>query len=509
MILSVEDIRKSEHFTMEQEPVTSIDLMERAGVSFVHHFLQSWQILPEDTIVVFCGPGNNGGDGLVIARLLAQHGFITIVVPCTAEGKITPSFQTNMERIKNLSIPSLQLVDYSDELMQSLHEQSNLIVIDALFGIGISNSLTGYFATIVQAINKLRAPVFAVDVPSGLFPDRHTPKNSPTILASYTYTFQFMKLAYLLPENEKRVGKSKIIDIGLQLPPDVKANKMLITRDIVQRLIVSSSKFAHKGSNGHGLLIAGSTEMPGAAMLASKAAMRSGIGKITLHSPSAVLDKLALYLPEGLQSRDNSPYCFSGVDLKKLPTITAIAIGPGLGQRKESASALSTLLDEVQSPVILDADTLNIFGKNKTWLAYLPENSILTPHFKEFERLTGVAAHDFDRLERLKHFAQRYRVIVILKGAHSVVAMPDGKLFFNTTGNPGMATAGSGDVLTGILLAFLAKGYPPEVMALLACYLHGLAGDIAIQKRESCESLIASDLIDFLGYAFKELIEGT
>ena len=507
MILLVEDIRNSEQFTMAQEPIASIDLMERAGASFVQYILQSGCLLQEHSVAVFCGPGNNGGDGLVIARLLAQYGFTTTVVLCTTEGRTTPDFQINLERIKKLSIPSLRILDYHDELMQSFYEQPNLVVIDALFGIGLSKPLTGYFASIVQSINALHVPVIAVDVPSGLFPDQHTPANCTTIFASYTCTFQFMKLAYLLPENEKRVGESAVIDIGLQLPPEVKPDKMLITHDDVKGLIVPISKYAHKGSNGHGLLIAGSAEMPGAALLASKAAMRSGVGKLTLHSPATVLDKLSLYLPEGLQSRDNSPNCFSEIDLEKLPTVTAIAVGPGLGQRKETVSALNRLLDEVRHPFILDADVLNILGNNKTWLSYLPEYSILTPHFKEFDRLAGIAVHDFDRLERLKHFVQKYNVIVILKGANSVVAMPDGKLFFNTTGNQGMATAGSGDVLTGILLAFLSKGYPPEIAAILACYLHGLSGDLAVKKRESFESLIASDLIDFLGAAFNELID--
>ena len=505
MILSVENIRKSEQFTMEQEPVASIDLMERAGVAFVQQFLQSGHLSQNHTVAVFCGAGNNGGDGLVIARLLAQYGFATTVVLCTAEGKVTQDNQTNLERIKNLSIPSLQIWDYTAERMQSFHLQPNLVVIDALFGIGLSKPLTGYFAEIVQAINALRVSVIAVDVPSGLFPDRHTPKNCPTILATCTYTFQWMKQAYLLPENEKRVGEPVLLDIGLQLPSEVKSDKMLLTHDIVKGLIVPPSKFAHKGSNGHGLLIAGSMEMPGAALLASKAAMRSGIGKLTLHAPKTVLDKLTLYLPEGLQNCDSSPHCFSEIDMNELPTVTALAIGPGLGRRKESVLALGRLIDEVKSPLILDADALNILGENKTWLPYLPEYSILTPHFKEFERLAGVAVHDFDRLERLKHFAQKYHLIVILKGAYSVIAMPDGKLFFNTTGNSGMATAGSGDVLTGILLAFMAKGYPSEIAAMLACYLHGLAGDLAVQKRESCETLIASDLIEFLGDAFKEI----
>lgn len=508
MILPVNLIRESENFTIEHEPIASIDLMERAATSFVEHLFKHHDLPPLSQIAVFCGPGNNGGDGLVIARLLAQNGFQVNALICTAEGNPTNEFSVNLERLKTLQLSNLTIkqVD-STESLRSVN-LSPILVIDALFGIGLSKPLTGYFAEIVHFINALKSVVIAVDVPSGLYPDTHTPKNNACIFADLTFTFQYQKLGYLLPENEKRVGQVSVIDIGLLLPPNTNPLQLTIDDELISKLLMKPSLFAHKGINGHGLLIAGSGDMPGAALLGAKSAMRGGIGKVTVHTPANVVSILAGFLPEAVISSDANPYCFSNIDLENFPTINAIAIGPGLGQNQKSAVALSTLIDEIHSPMIFDADALNILANNKTWLSYLPEYSILTPHFKEFERLTGKAENDFDRLEKLTHFAKRYTVIVILKGANSAIAMPDGKLYFNTSGNPGMATAGSGDVLTGLLLAQLAKGYPPEIAAMIAVFIHGLAGDIAVQEKESFESLIATDIIEHLGEAFRLMWNG-
>ncbi|MDL2230812.1 NAD(P)H-hydrate dehydratase [Bacteroidales bacterium OttesenSCG-928-L19] len=502
MILPVNQIRKSEKFTIEHEPISSIDLMERAATSFVEYLLKHHDLPPLAEIAIFCGPGNNGGDGLVIARLLAQNGFQIHALICTAEASPSDEFAINLKKLKALKISNLTIIQIDAIEILSSANLSPTLVIDALFGIGLSKPLTGYFAEIVHFINTLKSVTIAVDVPSGLYPDKHTPKNSICIHADLTFTFQYQKLAYLLPENESRVGQVSVIDIGLSLPPEIDIQKLLIDSEVISKLLMKSSHFAHKGSNGHGLLIAGSAEMPGAALLAAKSALRGGIGKVTVHTPTSVAQILAGFVPEAVISHDDDSRCFSKLDIEQFPTVNAIAIGPGLGQNKKSAGALSTLIDEIGSPMIFDADALNILAENKTWLSYLPEYSILTPHFKEFERLTGKAENDFDRLEKLTHFAKRYSVIVVLKGAHSAIAMPDGKLYFNTTGNPGMATAGSGDVLTGLLLAQLAKGYPPEIAAMISVFIHGLAGDIAVHEKESYESLMATDIIEYFGEAF-------
>ena len=271
-------------------------------------------------------------------------------------------------------------------------------------------------------------------------------------------------------------------------------------------MLIPPKKFAHKGSNGHGLLIAGSRTMPGAAILSATAALRSGIGKVTVHTTANVAAALPIALPEAILSTDENMECVSKCHWEDMYGINAIAIGPGIGRSPKTLAMLKDLLSEVTAPVVFDADALNLLAENKTLLAYLPENAILTPHFKEFERLAGASENDFDRIERVGNFAKKHNVIVILKGANSIIAMPDGKYFVNSTGNPGMATAGSGDVLTGILLALLAKGYAPQLAALLGTYLHGLAGDCALDK-ESHESLIASDIAHNIGKAIKKMRE--
>jgi ADP-dependent NAD(P)H-hydrate dehydratase / NAD(P)H-hydrate epimerase len=503
MIPTVPEIRECEKQTIINEPIASVDLMERAGSVFIERLCDRICIRDFSGAVIFCGPGNNGGDGLVIARLLALDNFPVEVMICNESSNTTDEFQINLKRLKEVSSSNLSITLLKNT--EAISIKKGFLVIDALFGIGISHPLSGYYAEIANCINQSSAPVIAVDNPSGLFPDEHTSEASPCICANLTITFQFYKTAYLLPENEKRVGEVLVADIGLKMPEGYEYNNFIIDKSLVRGLIQTPSKFAHKGSNGHGLLIAGSENMPGAAIIGAKAALRSGIGKVTVHLPSSIANLIPLTSPEALLNRDKNEYYLSGIDFDKLPSVNAIAVGPGIGNNKITTVALKNILEEVNSPIILDADALNILSENKVWINYLPTNSILTPHFKEFERLAGKCENDFDRIKKLKEFAVKNEVIVILKGAHTVVAMPGGKLYFNTTGNPGMATAGSGDALTGILLAHLARGYHPETAAIMGVYIHGLAADMAIENGESFESLIASDISKNLGATFKNI----
>jgi len=281
------------------------------------------------------------------------------------------------------------------------------------------------------------------------------------------------------------------------------SNFHLLTQELVKEAYIPVPKFAHKGSNGLGLLIAGSRNMPGAALLSAKAALRSGLGKLIVHAPATVLDKVALYVPEAiLDCRD----VVRNVSTKKIGNYNAIAIGPGLGTDSVSQKMIFKLLRATPYPIIVDADGLNILAEQKTWLDFLPKNSILTPHAGEFDRLTEKSANRFERVLKAQDFAQKYQVIVVLKGHYTNVITSSGYTYINTTGNPGMATAGSGDVLTGIILGLLTKGYVPENAAKLGVYLHGLAGDYALEN-QSNESLIASDIIDNLGKAFQSLLK--
>lgn len=526
---------------MREEPISSLDLMERAGIRFTEYLLQHCPIDRFAEIVVVCGPGNNGGDGLVIARhLYAQRLPVRVLLAVPDGARTTVEFETNLERWYALSeeqkTKRTQLYHEGEELTWgetrhtqdyqgrrkhtweqtlpcSIHQDSvkevgecPVLVIDAIFGIGLSKPLRDYHAQLVENINQSGAYIIAVDAPSGMKLDEHTEGKALSVRANETYTFQFYKLAYLLPETYKRCGEVSVIDIGLRLP-DGDYKSQLIEQNTIKHLLHHPYKYAHKGSMGHGLLIAGSADMPGAAILAATAALRGGIGKVTVHSPSRVCDLLPTVIPEALLSRDSNNESFSRIDFERHPGINAVAIGCGLGKSKAAVQGLKSVLDEVGDPLILDADALNILAENKTWLGFLPARSILTPHIKEFERMAGKADNDFDRIGKLRQFAEKYGVIVILKGAHTAVAMPDGRVFFNTTGNPGMATAGSGDVLTGLLLALLSQGYAPEAAALIGVHLHGSAADCATAQHGHPTALIASDIPKCFGKAIQGLFD--
>ena len=505
-VLSVAQVRESEKLTMNEEPIPSIDLMERAGTRFAEHLLQHCPTDRFAEIVVTCGPGNNGGDGLVIARQLYLQKLPVRVLLAVPEGaRTTPEFETNLERWYALSSEQRTQYTHVYHEGETLDWKQPTLLIDAIFGIGLSKPLRDYHARLVEQINKSGAYIIAVDAPSGMPLDGHTDDKALSVMAQETYTFQFYKLAYLLPETYRRCGEVSLIDIGLRLPPG-DYPMQLIGTETIKRLFHHPKKYAHKGTMGHGLLIAGSADMPGAAILAATAALRGGIGKVTVHSPSKVCDLLPAAIPEAILSRDTNSDSFSRIDLERHPGINAVAIGCGLSTSPAATQGVKSLLDELSDPLILDADALNILAQNKTWLGFLPANSILTPHLKEFERLAGKSDNDFDRIDRLRAFALKHGIIVILKGAHTAVAMPDGHVFFNTTGNPGMATAGSGDVLTGLLLALLSQGYAPAAAALIGVWLHGAAGDCAATQYGHPTALIASDLPKFFGKAIEKAV---
>ena len=516
MIVNRKYIRESERVTMEKEPIASIDLMERAATRFVEHLNNALPLNTFRCAVLFCGPGNNGGDGLVIARLLAQKGIEVFAIDCSFDKKRTEEFQTNLQRFQQLNLANAHLEPY-DELTLQQHDFTEALCIDALFGIGLSRPVDGKFRDVIRFINYHFSEIVAVDVPSGFFCDEHTPYTAAHVRATHTFTFQFMKWEFLLPANRSSVGEVSVIDIGLQLPESVKETD-LFCEDAIQvctaemvKLMLSATpteKFSNKGTFGHALLIAGSQKMPGAAILSATSALRGGCGKLTVHSTANVIEALPIALPEAILNPDPCEECVSVCYWEEMNGLNAIAIGPGIGQSQKSEALLKSLLSEVRSPIIFDADALNLLSRNKTLLADLPPRSILTPHVKEFERLAGPCDSQTDRMIRLKQWVMRYQVTVILKGHNSVVAVPDEKwgcrMVIIPTGNAGMATAGSGDVLTGLLLGLMARTQLPEVSAIVAAYLHGLAGDLALEY-QSEESLIATDICQNIGKAFKKV----
>lgn len=494
-ILNGEQIRELDAYTIKHEPIPSIDLMERACRAFCSWF--TTHVDTRYTVGIVCGTGNNGGDGLGIARMLLDWNYSIKVWVVEGGGRESLDFKTNLQRLKE----KIQIQVISKNYDKGLFAGCD-VLIDALFGSGLSRPVEGVSAEVIGCMNHAKAIRVAVDIPSGLMAD--APSTGAIIKADHTVSFQLPKLAFFLPENHPYVGEWHVVDIGLSKAglEQTQTNTFLLTKKDVVRLVKPQHKFDHKGKRGHALLIAGSYGKMGAAVLASRAALRTGVGLLTSHVPVKGYEIIQTAVPEAMVSIDQADECFSM--MPEIEPYTAIGIGPGLGKDKKTIQALRVVLEKINAPAVLDADALNIISENRELLALIKPGTILTPHPKEFERLAGSSKNDFDRLERQRAFSKQYRVVVVLKGAYTTITSPEGDLFINHTGNPAMATGGSGDVLTGILTALLAQGYPAVEAAQLGVWLHGLAGDEARRKLGQ-RGLIASDFIEHLPVAFASL----
>ena len=499
-ILAIDKIREADAYTIQNEPILSIDLMERASMACCNWIAD--RFTTDVKIRVICGPGNNGGDGLAIARLLAIRGYSIDVFYAKLSDKFSADFTLNFSRLDKLQGINLTLLTEGDTL-PDFHDSG--VVIDALFGSGLTRPVDGLAAEIIRHINGCASTVVSIDIPSGLFADAssiHT--HSPVVQADHTLSFQMPKLAFMFAENATFTGVWHILPIGLHtdfLDGAVTKN-YYTTRNEVSGIMLPRPIFAHKGNFGHALLIAGSSGKMGAAVLSARACLRSGVGLLTAHIPQNGLNVMPVAVPECMVRPDPAQSIFTTPG--DLTPYNAIGIGPGIGTDDLTQKALKLLIQEARFPMVLDADALNILSQNKTWIAFLPKNSILTPHPKEFERLAGKCNDDFERLEAARSFAVKFSVILVLKGMHTAICCPDGHCYFNSTGNAGMATAGSGDVLTGILLGLLGRGYTPKEAALLGVYLHGFAGDLAAMALGQ-ESMMAGDITTYLSEAFLSL----
>jgi len=499
-ILSIQNTREADNYTIANEPITSIDLMERAATQ-IYKWIKK-RVDNSIKIIVFAGPGNNGGDGLATARMLASKGYEVEVNLIMFNTKTSDDFNQNLKRLNVVEEVSINEIKDAKDLKATSPDD---LIIDAIFGSGLSRPAKGLAAEAIHHINNQPAIKLAIDIPSGLFADE-TSKNemSPIVRADYTLSFQMPKLAFLLPENEGFVGQWELLDIGLhpQFINDVETSNFFMQKDDITFSLKPRTKFSHKGSFGHALLIAGSYGKMGAAVLAAKACLKSGVGLLHVHIPKTGYQIMQTATAETMLSIDRYDNYFSEVpDLSKY---NVVGIGPGLGTESQSQMALKLLIQNNQAPMVFDADALNILSENKTWLAFLPKDSVLTPHPKEFERLAGKWKNDFERLELQRQFAVKHGVVVVLKGAHTSICLPDGNCYFNSTGNNGMATAGSGDVLTGIITGLIAQSYPPATAAIAGVFIHGLAGDIAVRKTGK-HALLAGDIIENIGKAFKKL----
>lgn len=501
-IFTCEQIRQIDSYTIKNEPVASTDLMERAaGKIFAwltEHFKHS------DRFMIFVGPGNNGGDGLALGRMLLQQDYDTQIYSVNLNGKESEDRKTNRQRLEASGAGNLQIISSPGDIPVI---PGDYIVIDALFGSGLSRPADGLSKEIISAINRSGAIVVSIDIPSGLFCENNNSNDKDAIVkATYTLTFQFPRLAFMFSENSPFTGEWRILPIGLH--PSAISNTVTpftyLSNKTVFPLLKKRRKFDHKGVFGHGLLISGSYGKIGAAVLASKAALRTGIGLLTTRIPACGYEIMQSSVNEAMVSTDDQE------DFISSPVIPgnydAIGIGPGIGMHEKTVSALKTILTECNTPLVLDADALNIIAANKELFDLIPEETVLTPHPGEFDRLARKSKSGYERFEKQTEFSKRHNCIVVLKGAYTSVSMPDGSVFFNSTGNPGMATAGSGDVLTGIILSLLSQGYNPRNAAITGVYLHGLAGDIAAEE-SGYESIIAGDIINCIGKAFNKIRE--
>ena len=494
-ILSAEQIRALDKATIENEPVSSIDLMERASREFVTWFTEKFNAL--NKVGIICGTGNNGGDGLAIARMLEDWGYPVKVWIVRGTVKETEDFKRNVKRAEG----KVKMFEISNEGDLDLFDDRD-VLIDAVFGYGLSRPTEGLYARVIDSINSTDAVRVSVDMPSGLMADAVS--SGPIVKAHYTISFQLPKLAFFFPENHTYTGEWSLIDIGLYKPfiREAPTDRLLLTIKGIKKLFKSRSKFDHKGTFGHGMLICGSYGKIGAAVLAGGATLRSGVGLLTAYVPKCGYEILQTSLPEAMVITDPSDHVLSAAPDTSRATV--LGIGPGIGQDPATVKMLSKTLEDFNKPVVLDADALNIISANREMFYLIPEGSILTPHPKEFERLVDGWRNDFERLDKQVKLAVQLKSVVVLKGGFTSIASPDGKVYFNSTGNPGMATGGTGDVLTGILTGLLAQGYDATEAAIVGVYIHGLSGDLAMNETGE-ESLIASDVIKFLPAAFRHM----
>lgn len=468
--------------------------MERACRAFVNWFTEKFN--GAHAVAIVCGTGNNGGDGLGIARMLSEWRYPLKVFVIRGSSE-TEDFKTNLERLQSKA----EIVEITslDKNIFSGYD----VLIDAIFGSGLTRPVEGIFAQAIHFMNESDAIRIAVDIPSGLLADKVS--KGEIFKADYTVTFQLPKLAFLFPGSHAFTGSWCVVDIGLNklFIKEQQTSHYYITAKDIKKIMKPRSKFDHKGTYGHALLIAGSYGKMGAALLSGRGVLRAGVGLLTVHIPECGYIILQSSIAEAMASVDEHKHFITTIPA--LDKYTVVGTGPGLGQDKLTVKAFRKLLEDFRKPLVLDADALNILSDNRELLPLVPAGSILTPHPKEFERLVGKWSDDFDRLEKQISLAKQLKSVVVLKGANTSVASPNGEVYFNSTGNPGMATGGTGDVLTGILTGLLAQGYSSIDTAIAGVYLHGLAGDIAARE-SGMVSLIASDLLEFLPAAFKKII---
>ena len=500
-ILSPSQIHQADSATLQKQKINSIQLMERASQT-IFEWLAHWLQDSKSTIHIFCGVGNNGGDGLVVGRLLVEKGYQVMIYVVDYSDKHSGDFTENLVRFEKLNQRKIQFIKSTESFPEIMSED---LIIDAIFGIGLNRSPQGWIKKLIQYLNHSAAYKIAIDIPSGLFANCALTDADAVFKANHTLTFHTSKLAFYLPDTAKYVGAFDILDIGLDTEYLENAEPLasIISSVAIQKIYIPREKFGYKNTYGHALIVGGSYGKIGSVVLSAKAAFRIGAGLVTAFVPKYGLDVLQTSIPETMTLTDIEDNYITEILVDFQPS--AIGIGMGMGKKQASVDALKTFFCTNKAPLVIDADALNIISENRDLLQYISNNAILTPHVGELKRLVGDWKDDYEKLEKVKKFSTDHQVIVVIKGAYTMI-VENQRIFINTTGNPGMGTAGSGDALTGVITGLLSQGYNKLSAAIFGVYMHGKAGDIAAAKMGQ-EAIMAGDIIENISSAYMELIK--
>ncbi len=506
-IFTSPQIAEIDKCTLQSQAIDDYALVKRVAKQ-LSGWLKSNILKEKRRVIIFAGPGNNGNDAIALAASLGSRNIdcrLYLIKPQKSK-RDTPYVRRAL--IEELYIFGSVIVNEIDEVEDIPVLSNESIVIDGIFGTGLNRSVEGIYCQIIESINNSDCIVVSIDVPSGLLSDvKNEDCKAAVVRANYTLTLEFPKLCMFFKENYPFTGDWYVIEIGLDLDiiERLKTPYNMIDEASVRKILKKRGKYSHKGDYGHGLLIAGSTGMAGSAVLSAIGALRAGLGLITVHVPKRLYDIIQISVPEAICTTDSSENIFTSIVEKELDKFSAVAVGPGLGKAPETVTALRELVSRCNKPMVIDADAINIISVNRDILRDLPHNSVLTPHPKEFTRIAGESADSREAVEKQVKFSADNGVTVVLKGANTTVSTPDGELWFNSTGNPGMATAGSGDVLGGVILGLMTQGYCARDAAIAGVFIHSLAGDIVASKYGE-ESLISGDIARHLGDAFKQIL---
>ncbi len=502
-IFNSQQIHEIDMATCEAQNIDSLELMERAANAVTYEIIS--RFVPSKRIVVIAGPGNNGGDALAVARMLIEQGYRKVeVFLFNIKGHL--SHDCDEERKKLILIDGVDYNEVTREFTPPYLGPDD-VVVDGLFGSGLNTTMQGGYVALARYINESGAFVISIDMPSGLFGEWNENANSRDMVhANLTLAFQMPRLSFFFEENSEVLGDWELLDIDLDTAKmkELSTDYMLVEARSVRPLLKERLPFTGKRDYGSVLLFAGSLGMMGAAVLAARAALKTGAGLVTVHSALAGLTIVQTAVPEAMFEPDRDERFITDMSLHH--NHQAVAVGPGIGTREQTLNALEAMLKATRSPLLLDADALNCIAKRPTMLSLLPPKSIITPHIGEFDRLFGEHKSSEERLRKAVAMAKYYNIIIVLKGHYTATVRPTGKVYFNSTGNPGMATAGAGDVLTGVIAAFLAQGLIPEHAATIGVYLHGLAGDMAAEALGEY-GMTAGDIADRMGRAIRAVIK--